>query len=220
MIDAPGTLYLFGAGGHGRELGWLAREAMPGAELIYLVDDARYATGPVNGIPVQLVSDVLADRVDAGAGFVAAVGDSEVRRAIAGRLSSAGLTPVSLVHPRVERTPTTRIAAGAVVAAGTVLTDDVEIGEHAHLNIGCTVSHDARIGAFATLSPGVHLAGNVTVGEGAFLGTGAIVINGSAGAPLEIGAGAMVAAGAVVTGPVAAGARVGGVPARELRSRS
>ncbi len=217
MTEGVRTLYLFGAGGHGRELGWLAREALPGVELIYLVDDARYATGPVNGIPVQVVDDAS---MDASAGFVASVGDSEMRRAIAARLSGAGLTPISLVHPRVERTPTTRVLPGAVVAAGSVLTDDVEVGEHAHVNIGCTLSHDVRIGAYATLSPGVHLAGNVSIGEGAFLGTGAIVINGPVGAPLEIGAGAMVAAGAVVTGPVPAGGRVGGVPARELRSRS
>lgn len=51
----------------------------------------------------------------------------------------------------------------------------------------------------------------VTIGMGAWIGAGAIVM-------ADVGAGAIVGAGAVVTRPVPAGMRVGGVPAKELRS--
>lgn len=211
------SIYLFGAGGHGRELGWLARDCFPGAELTYIVDDEQYLGGPVNDIPVQLITDVGAQ---AGTAFIAAVGDSAVRRTASELLSARGLSAVALVHPRVEASPTVRIAPGAVVAAGCVLTDNVELGAHTHVNIGCTLSHDVTVGEFVTISPGVHIAGNVTIGDGAFLGIGASVINGSTEVPLIIGAGAVVAAGACVIRSVGAGTVVGGVPAYPLRSGS
>jgi sugar O-acyltransferase (sialic acid O-acetyltransferase NeuD family) len=214
---APSTLYLFGAGGHGRELGWLARELFPECDLEYVVNDEAYLTPPINGIPVGLIADIKA-RPDAR--FVAAVGDSQVRRVVAAEFEAWGIAAVSLVHPRVELAGNVRIADGAVVCAGSVLTDNVAVDEHAVVNIGCTLSHDVSIGRFATLSPGVHIAGNVTVEEGAFIGIGASIINGSAGDPIVIGTGAVVAAGAAVIADVAPGSLVGGVPARPLRSKA
>ena len=218
MTGDPGirALYLFGAGGHGRELAWLASEAYPDAALAFVVDDDdRFSREPVNGLPVHAISELPSL---APGGFVAAVGDSALRRVAASSLAAAGLVAVSLVHPRAELSPNVRIAPGAVVCAGTVLTDNVEIGAHSHVNIGSTLSHDVRLGEFVTLSPGVHLAGNVAVEDGAFLGIGVSVINGSSGAPLVIGAGAVVAAGAAVIRSVDAGATVGGVPARPLKT--
>jgi acetyltransferase-like isoleucine patch superfamily enzyme len=53
----------------------------------------------------------------------------------------------------------------------------------------------------------------VTIERGAWIGARAVILPG-----LRIGAGAVVAAGAVVTQDVAPDVMVGGVPARELRA--
>ncbi len=109
------------------------------------------------------------------------------------------------------------IAAGSVICAGSILTTNVAIGEHVHVNVGCTISHDVFIGDFSTLSPGVHVSGHVHIGRDVFIGTGANIINGSANGPIVIGDGAVIAAGACVTKSVEPGALMAGVPAVRKR---
>lgn len=205
-------LSLFGAGGHGRELAWLAQEVHgPGLAIEFLVDDPRFVVDDVEGHPVRLLEDV-----EEGP-YVAAIGSPAARARAVVACDAAGLRATVLLHPRAEIAPTATFGEGSVVCAGSVVSVNVSVGRHVHVNVGCTVSHDVVLEDLATLSPGVRLAGNVRVETGAFLGIGATVINGHAGAPLVIGAGAVVAAGACVTENVAAGALVAGVPAVRKR---
>lgn len=211
----PDRLYIYGAGGAGREIAWLAHDIWPKAELTFLVEDPKWASEPVNGIPVRLLADL---RNAQGAAFVVALGDAGARERGAAACVQAGLRPTSLVHPRADISSWVEIGAGAIVCAGSVVTTNVKIGAHVYVNVGCTVSHDVVLEDFATLSPGVHLAGNVHVGRGAFLGIGASVIHGRPGEPVVIGSGAVVAGGACVTQSVPAGAMVAGVPATIKRA--
>jgi sugar O-acyltransferase (sialic acid O-acetyltransferase NeuD family) len=209
------TLYVFGAGGSGREVAWLADQCWSGrVRVIHLVDRPEFLLGPVNGRPVELLQDTVASP---DARFVVALGDGRLRRTMAAACEDAGLVATSLVHPRVEASSRVEIGAGVVVCAGCVLTTDIRIGRHVQINVGCTVSHDVEIGEAATLSPGVHVSGAVHIGRGVFIGTGASIINGEAQRPLVIGDEAVIAAGACVTGPVDAGALVAGVPAVRKR---
>ena len=213
--DTTRKLAIFGAGGHGREVAWLAQLAgWQLVDLVFVVDRREYLTGPVNGIPVVLLTDLPAG---ARYGFVVALGDSRQRQHAADNCVRAGLEPVTLTAPSAMLSDSVQAGEGTVICAGAIVTTNVTLGRHVHINIGCSVSHDARIGDFATLSPGVRLSGHVIVEEHAFLGTGAIVINGSAEKPLVIGANAVVAAGACVTASVAAGSLVAGVPAVQKR---
>jgi len=214
MTALPRRLYVVGAGGFGREVAWLASSIRSDIELQFVVDRPDYLTPEVAGIPVRLLADL---RPDADAAGVIAVGDPEARRRLAGKLHDAGISFCSLVHPGVLMSDRVRMGNGAILAAGNILTVDIDIGEHVHINLGCTVGHDAVIGAYATLSPGVHVSGNVNIGESAFIGTGAVIINGSPGKPLTIGDHAVVAAGACVTRDVEPGAMVAGVPATRRR---
>ncbi len=105
---------------------------------------------------------------------------------------------------------------------------NIELADRVYLNAGVVIldSGAVQIGARSMLGPGVHIycadhhpdatrrglgierALPVTLGEDVWIGGGAILLPG-----VQIGDGAIVGAGAVVRGAVAAGTRVAGVPA-------
>ena len=198
------TLGIIGAGGHGREAHAFAVERY---ETVVFADDNDVDTDRLGRIGAPLVVSLseLAARCDEA---VIAIGDPAARRSVAGRIGP-DLPMTNLIADATTIGTDVTMAGGVLVYPGAVLTTNVRIGAHSHVNCGAVVSHDCRVGSFVSLSPGVLLNGAVTVEDGAFLGTGAIVLPGR-----TVGQGATVAAGAVVTSDVAPGATVRGVPAR------
>lgn len=89
-------------------------------------------------------------------------------------------------------------------AAGIRLGNNVRISQDAVLE---TAGLDFRSGP----APYRHIAAPITVHDDVWIGTRAVILGG-----VTIGRGAVVAAGALVTGDVPAGAIVGGVPARVI----
>lgn len=91
-------------------------------------------------------------------------------------------------------------------------TDAVEVGARVHLGMQSMIltgGHD--LGPVACRAGDIRPA-PVTIGDGAWIGARAILMPG-----VRIGAGAIVAAGAVVTSDCEAGGLYGGVPAKLLR---
>lgn len=214
-IPGFSVLYVFGAGGHGREVAWLAEQSWgQQVRILHVVDRREFLSDAVNGNEVCLLDEV---RSRAGDRFIVAVGDSALRRRAAAACAEIGLLPATIVHPRVEASRTVVLGEGSILCAGSIVTSNVTIGQHVHVNIGCTISHDVAIGDFSTLSPGVHVSGHVHIGQDVFIGTGASIINGSAGNPLVIANNAVIAAGACVIHSIEAGALVAGVPAIRKR---
>lgn len=211
----PRKLYIFGAGGSGREIAWLAQDKWgPELEITFLVDDARYLSAPVNGIDVELLSS---SKPGPDTRLIVALGNCLSRRQATQKCADLGHISATLIHPNAIISPWTKIGIGTSIAAGVIITTNVTIGDHAQINIGCTVSHDVILGNFSTLSPGVRIAGHVLIEDDVFIGINACIINGSPGKPLLIGNGATIAAGACVTKPVAPRSVVAGVPAARKR---
>lgn len=113
-------------------------------------------------------------------------------------------------------------------AAGAIrIGDDVVLSRGVHLvaHAGISIGKGSMIGEYSSVrdadhrfGPGLaprdagHRAAAVTIGENVWIARGVAILAG-----VHIGDGAVVAANAVVRDDVAAGAVVGGVPARVLR---
>jgi sugar O-acyltransferase (sialic acid O-acetyltransferase NeuD family) len=202
---------VIGAGGHGREAVTIAAAA--GADVVGVLDDGTPDTQLLARLGVPHLGPVSwLDDAEPVPGYVAALGDPAARRRVAGRAEAAGAAAASLVHPSAVLGPATVLGAGTVVWPQAAVTAQVRTGEHTHLNVGCSVSHDCVLGSFVTVGPGARVCGAVVLEDDAWVGAGAVLLPG-----VRIGTGAVVGAGAVVLRDVPAGATVVGVPARALR---
>ena len=210
-------LVVVGAGGHGREVLDIVAAVNAAAEaagapvpwsLLGVVDDDPADPSLLERRGDRLLGPVTA-LADLDADHVVAIGDGEVRRRLDERIQAWGGRAAVLVHPSATVGADVHLGPGVVLAAGAVVTTNVVIGRHSHVNVGAVVSHDVRVGDHVTISPMAAVNGAAHLGDGAFLGTGAIVTPGRV-----IGERAVVGAGAVVVGDVPAGVTATVVPAR------
>jgi len=211
-------ILVYGSGGFGREVAWLAEECSVGQTrypVCAFVDDDDSTHGvDVNEIPVMGWD--AATRAFPDARMIAAVGSPQVRAGIVARSAWAASR---LVHPSVLHSRFVEIGEGTVICARTVLTTNIVLGRHVQINLSCTIGHDVVMGDYSTLAPGAHISGWVHMGARVYVGTGAVILPGTPGAPLVIGDDAVIGAGAVVRASVEPGTTMVGVPAKPTRAR-
>jgi sugar O-acyltransferase (sialic acid O-acetyltransferase NeuD family) len=206
---------IYGAGGFGREVAWLA-ETCGSYNLMCLVDDnPKWQGKNINTMPVKKLDDTK--KKYPGIGMVVAVGSPKTRQYITEKVIDLGFNIVSIVHPRTEMSRWIDLNKGVVICAGCILTTNIFIGKYVQINLDCTVGHDVVIGDYTTLAPGVHVSGWVHFGQRVYIGTGAVLINGTEKSPLIIGDDAVIGAGACVTKSIPPGETWVGVPAKKLK---
>lgn len=209
---------VYGVGGFGREVAWLLHESSsagsPYVPVCFVDDDPQLHGGSVVGLPIMDLA--TARHLYPDAGLVVAIGNPQRRCAVVQRTAAQGWAFPSVAHPTSRRSDYVAIGEGTLLCANAVLTTQIVVGEHVHLNLGCTVGHDVTIGSFCTFSPGVHVSGWVQLGQRVFVGSGAVIVNGTEKQPLIVGDDAVIGASACVTHPVPAGQTVVGVPAKPI----
>ncbi len=211
---------VYGAGGFGREVVWLAESSVidgKGVEVVCFIDDDESICGSIlNDIEVLSLSDAKKKYPDARG--VSGIGVPKIREITMQKAAAAGFGFVSLVHSRTEMSQWIEMGEGTVICAGNILTTNIKLGKHVQINLDCTIGHDVMMDDYATLAPGVHISGCVHIGKRAYIGTGAVISNGTQDKPLVIGDDVIVGAGACVTKSISYGTW-GGVPARLLQKR-
>lgn len=199
---------IFGAGGLGGEVLSLIT-ALDAVEPVCFVDDAAKPGTLVRGVPVAGGIDVI-HTLDPSVHLVIALGDPREKARVASICIGLQRTFLTLIHPSViiQHPESVRIGAGAVIQAGSILTNDIVLGLNVLVNLNCTIGHDVRIGDNTSVMPGANLAGKVVVGESVLIGSGTNIING-----VTLGDRCRIGAGAAVIADVPAEALAVGVPA-------
>lgn len=108
---------------------------------------------------------------------VVGVGDPSLRKKIAESLPSA-TTFATIIHPSAVISQWVSIGEGSIITAGTIITCNVTIGRHAHLNLHTTIGHDCEIGDYFTTTPGTNISGNCRFGNAVYFGTNSSVRQG------------------------------------------
>ena len=76
------------------------------------------------------------------------------------------------IHPSVQILgDDVEIGDGSIICAGTIITTNVKIGKHTHLNLQTTIGHDCEIGNYFTTAPGAKISGNCKIYDCVYVGT-------------------------------------------------
>lgn len=158
---------LIGAGGFAREI----RAHMNEPNMIQFIDDIYYnkIIEPLSYILPLSKFDPLEYEV------LVAVGTPQFRVDIVNRLPK-NTKYFTFIHPSAQiLDKDINIGEGSIICADCVLTTNIIIGKHSHLNLQTTIGHDCRIGDFFTTAPGAKISGNCNIGNSVYIGTNSSV---------------------------------------------
>lgn len=200
-------LAILGASGHGKVVADAAE--LLGWDKVQFFDDAWPQLAKNGPWSVAGNTEALLQGVAEFDGVVVAIGNNQIRQLKQQELAIAGARLVSVVHPSAVVSKHAVIGVGSVVFANAVINACATVAAGCIVNTGTVIEHDCVLGDFAHVSPNAVIAGGVRVGPLAWVGACASVRQ-----LIEVGEGAVVGMGAVVTKDVPPGATVVGNPAK------
>lgn len=154
---------IVGAGGFGREVYW-SLDLAERSNTVFFVDDSYFdGTDPLI-FPLSKFDPLEYS-------LVIAIADSNQRQRIVESLP-ANTKFFTHIHPSAQiHGPDVEIGEGSIICAGSIITTNVKIGRHAHINLITTIGHDCLIGDYFTTAPGVQISGNERIGDRVYFGT-------------------------------------------------
>jgi len=203
------SLYIIGAGGHGRVIADCAMR-MGCWNVIQFFDDS--VTGRLSGTSWDVIgpiSSALNGNNNVGDSAVVGIGDNARRVGLQAQLALAGWPIASIIDPSAIVSSGASIGAGTVIMPGAIVNIGAAIATSCIVNTKASVDHDCTLGEGAHISPGATLCGGVTIGERCWIGAGATLIQN-----IRIGCDSKVGAGAVVIRDVPAHTTCVGNPAK------
>ena len=209
-------MLIIGAGGLAKEVLEIFHQRGELNDLYFYDDINTNAPGKLYGLfPVLKNMEEVASLFKNDPRFTIGVGSPSTRYSLYNQFTVPGGRMVSAISPLAQTGHYgTSIAEGAIIMAGTIITNDVKIGMGCLVNPNCTISHDTLIGDFVEISPGVQITGHCSIGNFCNIGTNATILP-----AIKLGDHVTVGAGAVVTKEVGDGATVAGIPANILHRK-
>ena len=213
-------LFVYGTGGHGREIASflsLYKGSNHDTKLLGFIDDNKDTCSPtVDGLRVYSYEESINLTVCGQRSVVCAIGNPKIRASLVSKCSNNEFNFPIYNFSNFINSSENKIGAGTIIFPGVILTCNIEIGNHVHINLGSTISHDVIVGNFVTINPGVVICGWVHIEDGVYIGAGATISNGNPRRPLILGSDSVIGAGACVIKSVLPQKIVVGVPAKEI----
>jgi len=211
------SVVIVGAGGFGREVLEMFKDHNRVSKtwnILGFIDENKELHGKmVNGYPVLGGLDWLRKHNSNDLGCVCAIGACETRKRVVEKLEEVGINFCNAIHPSVIMSEFVELGQDVIICAGSILTVNIRIGNHVHIDTNCTVAHDAVIGDYCRLNPGVRINGENHLGEGVYVGTGGTFIQ-----KVSVGNWATIGAGAVVIDDIPERVVAVGVPAKVVKN--
>lgn len=199
-------LAIIGASGHGKVVADIAE--MLGWQISFFDDNINVGS-EVEHWPIKGTHADLLRILNTYDGFFVAIGQNEVRLALARKVINAGGQLVSIVHPHSQVSQYTKIGRGTVIMPGAIVNAFSTTGLANIINTSASVDHDCKLSDGVHVSPGASIAGGVNIGEASWVGIGCSIREG-----VSIGSNVIIGAGAAVISDVASNATAVGVPAK------
>jgi sugar O-acyltransferase (sialic acid O-acetyltransferase NeuD family) len=158
---------IIGYGGFGREI-YHSLDLMERIGLKFFVDDVWYNEENPDCLPISKFDPKEYE-------VIVAIGNPKDRENVINRLPK-NTKFFTHIHPSVQILgDDVEVGEGSVICAGSILTTNIKIGKHAHLNLMTTIGHDTTIGDFFTTAPGAKISGNCVISNKVYVGTNASI---------------------------------------------
>jgi sugar O-acyltransferase (sialic acid O-acetyltransferase NeuD family) len=158
---------LIGAGGFANEI----KAHMKDFTMKCFVDNEYYKPNNNNIFPL---SEFNPEEYE----VIVAIGDPELRYNMVQKLPK-NTKYFTFIHPSSQILgDDISIGEGSIICAGSILTTNIKIGNHAHINLNTTIGHDCIIGDYFTTAPGVNISGNCKIYNMVYVGTNSSIKQG------------------------------------------
>ena len=152
---------IIGAGGFGKEVYHQILDNYPFEKITFFADD-QYAQD--NILPLSKFDPEKYE-------VVVAIGDPSTREKVVNNLPK-NTKFFKFIHNSVLiLSDDIFIGEGSIICPGSILTCNIKIGKHSHLNLHTTIGHDCIIGDYLTTAPGANISGKCTIGNRVYIGT-------------------------------------------------
>jgi sugar O-acyltransferase (sialic acid O-acetyltransferase NeuD family) len=158
---------IIGYGGFAKEVYHSIRTSDNTEIEVFFVDD-EYYVGLNKTLPLSEFNEEEYE-------VIVAIGDPIVRSQIVERLPKNTKYFTHIHKSVIILGNDVKIGKGSIICAGSIITSNIEIGNHSQLNLQTTIGHDVVLGDFFTSAPGVKISGNCNIGERVYFGTNSCV---------------------------------------------
>lgn len=166
---------IIGSGGLGREVLGIIQSINRKEKTWKFIGfyDDNLSSELVNGYPIIDEIEAL-NSVKEELCIVIAIGNPKIKELIFNKINNSKISFPTLIHPSVitYSDETLSFGEGIVIGANSVLTVNINLGNHVYINTASIISHDVSIGDFSMVMPTVSISAGAKIGERVYLGNG------------------------------------------------